>query len=129
MAVGQFLKCILDVSDPASFSNFKCFVVFISAGVCLFHSTIKIISICWYSNLNSVRMILLNDYCPIAPFFTTFLLVHSRSAHLFSIFFYIGGAIFKFVAVLQCMRNITSGESNMRKVGMNTSQNELCTRM
>ncbi len=51
-------------------------------------------------------------------------------SHTFSIhFFYIGGAFCKFVAVLPCMCDITPGGSDAREVGMNTTQNKLCTHM
>ncbi len=42
--------------------------------------------------------------------------------------FDIGGAIFQFVAVLRCMRNINAGGSDVREVGTNIIQNELCMR-
>ncbi len=61
-------------------------------------------------------------------FFTMFLLVHSRSAHFLVTFFEIGGPISKFVVVLQCIHNITSGGNDVREIGMNTMQNELWTR-
>ncbi len=60
-------------------------------------------------------------------FFTMFLLVHSRSVHVFDKFFDSSGAIFKFVAVLRYMCNITPGGSDVREVGTNTTSNKLRT--
>ncbi len=62
-------------------------------------------------------------------FLNTLLLVHFHSEHLFDTFFNISGTISEFVAVLQCMLNITPGGSDIQEVETNTMRNELRTHM
>ncbi len=57
--------------------------------------------------------------------FTALLLVHSHSVHYFDVY----DAISKFVAILQCMRNITPGGSEAREIRTNTTHAKLRTLM
>ncbi len=56
-------------------------------------------------------------------------IIYFHSVHLFCTFFNIGGAIFKFIVVLQCIHSIPLGRSDAGEVGTNTMRNKLLMRM